>query len=101
MVAVFSVWFYFWHFGTQYGELIWNDTKTHYLQAYNTFTLEAQIAMPGQGSDFCWGYYVLYNKDGKRLKRGAKLNLALTEVHWTGTEVYFMGVDDEPVWKLE
>lgn len=101
LVAAFSALFYYWHFGTKYGEPNWNDTKTHYLQAYKTFTPEGWVAMPGQGSDFRRGYYVLYHKDGKRLKRSKKVNIALTEIHWFDKEVIIMGDDDEPVWKLE
>jgi len=96
----FSVWFYYWHLGTKSGDRIWNESKSFYLQAYRTFSIGEQIAIPGQGSGLQWGYYILYNKDGKRIGISKKINISLAEIHWLTREVIIMGDTDEAL-KLE
>jgi len=97
---IFSILIYYWHFGTKSGDPIWNENKTYYLQAYRTFSIGEQIAIPGQGSGVQWGYYILYNKDGKRLGRSKKINISLAEIHWLTREAIIMGDTDEAL-KLE
>jgi len=92
---------YLFYNGSKYGEREWNPQRTHYIQRYQTISFHLMV-MPGQGSDYLRGYFCLYNKDGKRLKRSAITNLVFVEPRWTDDEVYFLGMDeDDSVWKLE
>lgn len=92
---------YFLYNGKEYGEREWNPQHTHYIQRYRTISLRL-VVMPGQGSDYMRGYFCLYNKDGKRLKRSSITNIVLVNPRWTADELYFLGMDeDDGVWKLE
>lgn len=96
-----SVLIYLLYNDKEYGEREWNPQHTHYIQRYKTFSFQF-VTMPGQGSDYRRGYFCLYNKDGKRLKRSSMTNIVFVEPHWTDETVYFLGMnDDDGVWKLK
>ncbi|MES2438159.1 MAG: hypothetical protein V4584_03795 [Verrucomicrobiota bacterium] len=82
-----------------FGPRRWSPDHRHYVQDYQTFTLNPfRFMKAGNGADNVDGFIRLYRADGRLLEETHRNGLTKYQIFWSDDAVYTLG--DGPVWKL-